>query len=403
MMHNQEEHDKIFRISELVVKHIKRTLSQEEQKELDGWLAHSKENEKLFERLVDAKRLEAAMEHFPSKNKQQAWENIVTKSGQSHDRKKTYGQFIRYAAAVLIVFSSWAFFKYWSSPSYDTATETEMAVVDSSVIHPGKNSAILTLEDGSVIVLDTAGDGEVTTQYGYTIRKLADGKLVYDLSGLDVDKLKAGYNTVTTPKGGEYQLVLADGTKVWLNAMSSLKFPTAFSDKKRRVELTGEGYFEVAEDKNKPFLVNAKDVEVEVLGTHFNISAFADEESIKTTLLEGSVRIKRGTQTGILKPGQEATAFDGKTGFVVQGADIDWTMAWKNGYFIFKDEPIESLMARISRWYNVDVAYEGRPKKDNTFGGKFSRHSNLSELLNSLELTGTIKFKTEGRRVTVML
>lgn len=209
------------------------------------------------------------------------------------------------------------------------------------------------------------------------------------------------YNTVSTPKGGEYQLTLPDGTKVWLNSMSTLKFPVVFAGNERKVELTGEAYFEVAKDKTKPFFVQAKDTKVQVLGTHFNISAFADETEVRTTLLEGSVKVDRGMKTIVLVPGQEASASDSKVGFTVREADLEKVMAWKNGYFVFRDEPLESLMKRISRWYNIEVDYKG-DMGSNTFGGKFSKNSTLSELLRSLELTGTVKFKTQERRVTVM-
>ncbi|WP_353138775.1 FecR domain-containing protein [Pseudopedobacter sp.] len=404
-MQNFEEFDRIFKISELVVKHIREELSVDERQQLENWLNSDVGNKALLDKLVDEQKLKIEAEYFFGKNnKEQAWQNIIERKEQVDRYKPSYWLITKYAAAVaFIVLSVMAVLKFRLS-SVDTGSgEKSLAKVEPAEIYPGGNKAVLTLADGSHIVLDSLANGNVAEQYGSIIKKTKEGQIIYDLSSLSSKKTnnEIVYNIISTPKGGEYQLILPDGTKVWLNSMSSLRFPVTFSGKERRVELIGEGYFEVAKDKTKPFYVKAKDMEIRVLGTHFNISSFADESQIKTTLLEGSVKINRGNKEAILTPGQEAVAYNGKSGFTTQDADIEQTMAWRNGYFLFRDESIESLMRRISRWYNVEIAYEDN-LEGKTFGGKFSKNSTLSELLKSLELTGTVKFKMHERRVTVM-
>jgi transmembrane sensor len=194
---------------------------------------------------------------------------------------------------------------------------------------------------------------------------------------------------------------LPDGTKVWLNAASSLHFPTAFTGGERRVELTGEGYFEVAKNKHLPFKVAFNDQEVQVLGTHFNIMAYPNEEASQTTLLEGSVSITKRNISRLLVPGQQAKSTIGSAGFDIKQVDTQEAVAWKNGEFLFKNTNIQSIMRQLARWYDVDVAYQGN-LQNMVFGGRMSKSKNISEVLKNLELTGTIHFKIEGRRVTVM-
>ena len=265
-------------------------------------------------------------------------------------------------------------------------------------IKPGGNKAILTLADGSTVNLDDSAEGNISQQGLATVNKTGNGKLVYNLKG----KQPAGqalYNIATTPRGGQYQLVLSDGTKVWLNAASSIKFPVAFAGKERHVELTGEAYFEVAKNKNMPFTIAAKGGVIEVLGTHFNVSAYADEKHMVTTLLEGAVKLKKDGKDALLKPGQQAITADGESGYKVSDVNTDAAVAWKNGYFVFDNENIQSIMKKVSRWYDVDITYK-EGVADQSFGGTVSRFSNVSELLKMLELTGTIHFTTEGRVIT---
>jgi transmembrane sensor len=270
-------------------------------------------------------------------------------------------------------------------------------------IPPGGNKAVLTLANGVKVILNKAQNGTILKQGQTAVDKTKDGQLVYvsPATGNNALNTAITYNTVTTPNGGQYEVVLADGTKVWLNAASSLKFPTAFTGNERNVELTGEGYFEVAKNKEKPFKVKINNAVIEVLGTHFNIMGYANEPVIKTTLLEGSVKMKRNGEQVLLVPGQQALAFNDNNVLKVQQADIEETMAWKNGQFIFHNENIQDIMRKVARWYDVDIQYQGNVK-DKAFGGSVSRFSNISELLKNLELTETIHFKIEGRSVIVM-
>eukprot|EP01133_Synstelium_polycarpum_P009983 gene9983-11655_t len=294
---------------------------------------------------------------------------------------------ISVAAAIVVVFSIGTYFFKKDTPS--------TYIND---INPGSNKAILTLSDGRKISLTDAKDGALATQSGFEILKTADGQLVYKAGSKRVEAGRTAYNAIETPKGGQYQIFLPDGTKVWLNAASSLKFPSTFLDLgERKVELSGEAYFEVVKDKLHPFLVESKGQEIKVLGTHFNVSSYADDATIKTTLLEGSVKINSSV---ILKPGQQSVN-DGSM-ISVDQVDIENAVAWKNGEFMFRNESLESIMKKVSRWYDVDVVYQNKQAGQQVFGGTISRFGKVSEVLCMLELTGDVKFKVEGRRIIVM-
>ncbi|NQX37526.1 FecR protein [Pedobacter steynii] len=303
------------------------------------------------------------------------------------------------AAMVFIIFGLGLYFY----PDFREAGKVIYPSQYASKILPGGNKAILTLSDGSEISLTDAENGALTKQSGIKIIKTADGQLVYDARA--AGSSSEASNTITTPRGGQYQVNLPDGTKVWLNAASSLKFPLTFTDQKNRiVELSGEAYFEVAKNKHQPFKVitavrpdqEGREQIIEVLGTHFNVNAYPDEESIVTTLLEGSIRLNNKL---ILKPNQESIfAYDH---FHVVSADTEEAVAWKNGYFMFANEDLRSIMRKISRWYNLEIVYQGKTT-DNTFIGTVSRFKEVSEVLNILELTRTVHFKIEGRKITVM-
>jgi transmembrane sensor len=267
-------------------------------------------------------------------------------------------------------------------------------------VAPGGNKAVLTLANGSTVILDNAKNGTLANQGSISIRKLEDGQLTYDASKLQTatqNSQLTAYNTVSTPRGGEYQVVLPDGTRVWLNAASSLRFPVSFSASERKVELKGEAYFEVAKDITKPFHVAVNGTQVEVLGTHFNIMAYEDENSIKTTLLEGSVKISKGERSEIIKPGQQAIVNEN---IKVAMVDTENVVAWKNGLTVFRNADIKSIMRQISRWYDVEVVYNGEVP-DRLFTGKIPRNANISKIFRVLELNN-IHFKVENKKITVI-
>lgn len=262
-------------------------------------------------------------------------------------------------------------------------------------VAPGGNKATLTLADGSRITLDSIGK-QVIQQGNATIHQ-QHGHLQYTSAGATES---IGYNILSTPAGGQYQLTLPDGSHVWLNAASSLRFPTAFNGHERNVTLTGEAYFEIAQHANSPFKVRANDVEIAILGTHFNVMAYTDEHNITTTLLQGAVKVHSPGKAVLLKPGQQALFDHSTKGLQVSAADTESAVAWKNGYFSFSNENIQSAMRKIARWYNVDIEYRG-DVTHKALWGTISKFEDIHEVLSMLELTGTMHFSMEGRKVIV--
>ncbi|MES2109820.1 MAG: FecR family protein [Bacteroidota bacterium] len=268
-------------------------------------------------------------------------------------------------------------------------------------IDPGTNEAVLTLSNGKKINLSNAVAGQLVSQSGIRILKTTSGQIIYKFMP-DAGHSAENSNNITTPNGGQWQLILPEGTKVWLNSLSSLTYPATLGKQKSRiVQLNGEAYFEVAKDKLHPFIVRTGQQEVEVLGTHFNINSYPDEPSVKTTLAEGRVKVSLtgGGKSKFLMPGQQAILMNAD--LKVSDANIEEALAWKNGYFRFNDESIQSVMRKLSRWYNIDVQYEG-DIPDEGLNGKVSRFRNISQVLKALEATKTIHFKVEGRRITVL-
>lgn len=303
------------------------------------------------------------------------------------------------AAAILAVLSFGGYFLIRNTK------QNALVVSAKNDIAPGKNSATLTLANGKQIVLNNAVNGQLASESGITISKSAQGELIYKADPAKENAVNAGQlNTLETFKGEQYQVILPDGSHVWLNAASVLKYPVAFSRKERLVELTGEGYFEVAHQKSRPFRVKTAQQIVEVLGTHFNINAYQDEPVSRATLLEGSVRVttpaleRSAAGSLMLKPGEQSVLVGNQVNIVE--ANMEETIAWKNGYFMFESEKITSVMRKIARWYNVEVVYEGEVSSDQ-FGGTVSRFEKVSQVLKKLELTDKVHFKIEGRRVIV--
>lgn len=264
-------------------------------------------------------------------------------------------------------------------------------------VPPGEDKAKLTLADGKVIFLQDIKDGIVREVNGIKITK-QDGQIIYQIAQNNLNNQEISFNQITTPKGGQFQVVLPDGSKVWLNSASSLYFPSTFSGSKRRVELTGEGYFEIAENKALPFKVQTNRTTVEVLGTHFNIMAYENENSINTTLLEGSVKVSNGTETKVMVPGQQARI---NQNIELTAVDVEEVVAWKNGLFQFNNADLPTIMRQLERWYNVDFV-NARQLPEKHFTGIISRKTNISQVLKMLELSGGIQFKIEGRRITIV-
>jgi transmembrane sensor len=322
---------------------------------------------------------------------------------QAPVRRISFARRWGWAAAILVLLSAGIYL--WRSSSSSATGESGLSQGKQDVA-PGRDGAILTLADGTKIVLDSLGNGAIADQNGAKV-VLNNGQLMYNaVAGADGQQQ---WNTMHTPKGRQFNVVLPDGTRVWLNAASSITFPTVFTGKERRVELNGEAYFEVTKDKTRPFFVKIKDqAEVQVLGTHFNVNGYDDEPQVNTTLLEGSVRVltNRQEKTGqaensvVLKPGQQAKIAQGKVATAtLKEEDIDKVMAWRYGAFNFENASLQEVMRQLARWYDIEVVYEkGVP--DIHFVGEMSRDISLAGVLKALEAS-SVHFRIEDNRLIV--
>jgi len=299
------------------------------------------------------------------------------------------------AAASVILFLCLGTYYYFGRPK--KMGQNQLA---KNIIKPGGNKAILTLASGEKISLTDAANGNIASQAGVVIKKTANGQLIYDISHSNHSGSEVGYNTIEAPAGGQWQVVLPDGSHVWLNALSSLKYPTTFNGNERSVELSGEAYFEVTHNKLQPFRVKSKNQVVEVLGTHFDIMAYSDEKEIKTTLLEGAVKISDHQRSQLLKPGQQARVSQSAISLINE-VDLEEVIAWKEGYFKFH-ESLESIMNKVARWYDVEVVYQPGVNRSRAYGAEVPRAKDITTLLNIIASTETVHFKIEGRRVIVM-
>jgi transmembrane sensor len=312
------------------------------------------------------------------------------------------------AAIVLMLLSATG---YWLVHQRSTTAVVQKKEAPQPVndIAPGSNKAVLTLADGRAMVLDSTGTGVLTQQGNTNIVKLNDGQVTYQTNG-NAKAAQVYYNTLTTPRGGQYRLTLPDGTQVWLNAASSIRYPTVFTGNERKVDITGEAYFEVTKNAAMPFKVATRNMEVEVIGTHFNINAYDDEDVTKTTLLEGKVKVRQWPMVNgqlkteneaLLKPGEQAVLSRTHSPLTIDHSpDLEEVMAWKNGYFSFTDASITAIMRQAARWYNVEVVYEGN-MSDEYFSGQLPRSENISALLKFLELTKTVKCRIQDKKIII--
>ncbi|MBI5372065.1 MAG: FecR domain-containing protein [Sphingobacteriales bacterium] len=310
------------------------------------------------------------------------------------------------AAILLLMITAGIYALLQPKPARQELANTKRPVIPAKLdIAPGGDKAVLILADGSSILLDSAADGMLTQQGNIKVEKLSNGLLAYTIGGRQVTESdEAFYNTISTPRGGQYQVTLSDGTKVWLNAASSIRFPVLFTGAERRVEITGEAYFEVAKNVNRPFKVKASSSEIEVLGTHFNVNAYDDEATVKTTLLEGMVKVSVPASAGkgatrFLKPGQQSGVTREGDISVLNNADTEEAVAWKNGRFQFRSSDLKSILRQISRWYDVEVVYKGNVNLH--FTGQLTRNEYVSSVFEKLALTGEVHFSIDGRKVIV--
>lgn len=369
---------------ELLNKNRSGSLTEEERARLESWYNHHAASAETF---VSKQDLSETLDEI--------WDNLPVQNEVL--RRHQWYKRIAVAASLFLAVSISAWFLV------NKRTEVQFTIHNKQQgIQPGGSKAILTLADGSKIILDEVKNGNIANQGSISIRKTADGKVIYDASALAVKgTATVAYNTIETPRGGQYQVLLPDGSQVWLNAASSIRFPTSFQGDERKVEITGEAYFEVAKNPAKPFRVMSSGQIIDVLGTHFNINAYSDEKITRTTLLEGSLKVTKGSESTLLSPGQQTQIGSFAQIRLIKDIDTEEAIAWKNGYFMFNHEDIGSVMRKISRWYDLEIIYSGRVS-DDWFGGTVSRYKNVSEVLSKLELTDQVHFKIEGRTIMVL-
>jgi transmembrane sensor len=366
----------------LILRHLRDEITAAEQEELQAWIAASAENQRFFEQFKDEQQLLQKLQQLGSFDTDAAWDAFTSRHFPPAKMRTMPWKWV--AAAAVVLFAGVYF---WNQQK----PVMEKVVVSGLVndVKPGTSKAILTLGDGSTVTLDSAGNKVIRQGI-----KQAGGQLEYG------EQAAVTFNTLTTPKGGQFQITLADGTKIWLNAASSLRYPTAFTGGTRKVEVTGEAYFEVAKNATMPFIVqiNAQTA-VEVLGTSFNINAYTNEASIKTTLIEGLVKLTVNEQSRTLSPGQQAQVNSQGEIRLIEKADMEETLAWKHEIFYFRNADLQAVMRQLERWYDVEISYSGKiPAR--RFQGEIQRNLNLSDVLEGLKNT-EINFSIEGSKIIV--
>jgi ferric-dicitrate binding protein FerR (iron transport regulator) len=384
------------RLTELTLKAASGHITPVEWEELNAFLDASPENRLRFETRITKLSVQ---EKFPLF---QQWNEGKDRSRQkmldylTNDRVRFFPLWkkLSIAASVLVILGSATLFSYFNSRRPGNHRQPVSAITH---IAPGSNKAVLYLGNGSKIILDSSkkvsfGGGSVNIDQNRAV-------VSFDITALHDTATSVADNTLSTPAGSQYEVVLPDGSRVWLNAASSLVFPSRFSGPLRRVSLTGEAYFEVTKNKEKPFQVTSGDLTVNVLGTHFNINAYTDNEAVRTSLLEGSVRITKGGNSDLLAPGQQAVVDRGAKKINIINANLDQVMAWKNGLFHFEGADIHAIMSEIGHWYDMEIVYSDKVPTRN-FEGKISRNAELSEVLKILKLSN-VKFSVEGKKIIV--
>ncbi|WP_315815318.1 FecR family protein [Paraflavitalea speifideaquila] len=389
------------RIKYLLQQFAARAITADEQQELEQLLAASNRDELVEDIAMLAERDDHSSYMVTEETAARTFSNILAAdktntAGSTGINRMISRRWFSAAAVVLLLLSAGAWFIFSRRQKPPSITQVKLPKPEKE---PGRNTAILTLADSSQVEIDSLGNITLPRQGGSQVL-VKDKQLAY-IPQPGGDPATIAYNTISTPRGGEFTVTLSDGTKVWLNAASSLQFPTTFTGAKREVELTGEAYLAVAEDKDHPFEVKIRNVNVAVLGTQFNINGYEDENSIVTTLVSGAVRITApGNQPRILAPGDHAVVENNAGYLHVEKADIEEETAWKNGRTYFNGANIRQIMRQVSRWYNVDVQYKGNVANMD-FTCTVSRKDKLSKLLALLELTGAVNFTMEGNTIIV--
>ena len=374
------------KLQRLLTRYTKGAASPEEKEFVEQYYS-------LFEQEADLNMSESERKQLVDAN----WEKMENGMNEPQSGKLIYMLATRkrwIAAAVIFLIAGAGWFWYAGT---GTNTDNPVQTATAEDIAPGRNGAILTLDNGKEILLDSSGSGVIATQHGSKVI-LNDNGVAY--APEEKPSSAIVYNTLSTPRGRQFHIDLPDGTSVWLNAASSIRFPASFSGKERKVYITGEAYFEVTANKSMPFVVDVNGkAEVQVLGTVFNVNAYEDGNAIYTSLLQGSIRMKHQQTSVTLLPGQQ-TLISSKGMELVPHADTEMAVAWKNGKFQFSFTPIDEILRQLARWYDVDVIYE-RGVPDLAFTGMLRRDYTLKQALSILETMG-VHFRTEGRKLIVL-
>jgi transmembrane sensor len=383
-------------VAQLIHKYLKEEISEEELQELKDWQQQSAGNRRIFQKLTDDEYLlQAVTSHYKIDSDQTALLKINSRidadlQPNSTVRMKPIWLRLTVAAAILVVLATSAVYILRRNHQDPEVTQSTHPTQD---IVPGSNKASLKLADGRSILLDSATIGELAQQ-GSTQVLNKNGQLIYT-SSPSSDNSKIIWNTLSTTKGQTYPLLLSDGSRITLNSESSIRFPVSFTGNVREVQVTGEVFFQVAHDADRPFIVTAGEMDLQVLGTTFNVNAYNDEDAVKATLVEGSIQVKKGIQKKIIKPGQQAQILPND--IKISEVDIDKVTAWKQGYFRFKEDKLSEAMKNIARWYNVDVVYEGNAANVDV-SGDIPRTANLSELIKLLAVID-VNARVEGKKL----
>lgn len=399
---SMKEHqvEKASRIASLIVKQMRDAISPQEQAELEAWLREDSENYLLYEELTDENKLSAQLEELQSIDHETAYRRLSSQLFPSAPALKKHIRRTWYfaAAAVLVLgISMFLFLSQWNrKPSTGGASRQQ----DFAQIKPGSKKAVLTLADGRKIELDQNMQGIIARDGNNTIQQSDPGSLRFSENAENASfKTKMPHNTLDVPRSGEYSVTLNDGTIVWLNALSTLRFPVRFTDSDRRVTLSGEAYFQVAKDASRPFIVEANGMEVRALGTEFNITAYPEDSRMSAALIKGTISVSHNKKEELLRPGKVAELSD-SGGIQVKEADIEEVTAWKNGEFVFHNTPLFDIMNQFARWYDIEVGYpQGIPSIN--FTGELRRADGIYRIVNLLELTGEVRFTVEGRKIDV--
>lgn len=388
------------RLKYLFDKFLKKECSSHEVEELVALLQEKEATDTLMPRMQEVwERIKSEQKNYPV-DWQQMYQHITSqKRIVSATGRGTRLRRIAAAIAAVVVCSAGMYL--WSQQQSKQDVPTAIAQTSQDV-PPGGNKAVLTLGNGSTIVLNQTANGTLTRQGNARVVKVDSGKLAYLSSGNTKTGARVQYNSLGTPRGGQYQLKLPDGTKVWLNASSFIRYPTAFTGGTRQVEVSGEVYFEVAKNTKQPFVVTAGGMRIHVLGTHFNVTAYRNDPLVTTTLLEGKVRIDTKRHNSlIMAPGQAVSLNKKGEITLTKNADMEEAVAWKNGLFIFHNDDLPTIMRRLSRWYDVQVEYKNGIIPGNHFTGTIRRSENISKVFKMLELTGGAHFEIKGRKIIV--